>query len=177
MQTVDFQAASLSRSQERHWRWLQANQIYGVQSMLVLEGKLELDRFQQALQQSVQRHEILHTTFVVMPGMELPMQVLGHNIEISCPLISLQYLDASIQQHVLDQQWQDLLQRPFDLEHGPLLHTFLARLNEKQHVLILQMSALCADGSTLKYFSEEVLRLYGMLQQGEALPDSEEVLQ
>jgi hypothetical protein len=112
-----------------------------------------------------------------MPGMELPMQVLGHDIAPSCQLINLQSLTASVQQSMLAQQWEDLLQFSFDLEHGPLLYALLFRLSEEQHVLLLRMSALCADVSTLKYFSEEVLRLYNMRQPDKFLQDDEDILQ
>ncbi|GHO70189.1 hypothetical protein KSC_090810 [Ktedonobacter sp. SOSP1-52] len=174
MQKIDLQAANLSKQQERTWRWLQDNQLYGTQGMFLLEGKLEVDRLQQAIQQGVQRYEILHTTFSVMPGMELPMQVIGHEINVSCPLMNLQSLDASAQQNVLVQQWEDLCHHAFDLEHGPLLYAILFRLDAEHHVLLMRMSALCADTGTLKHFSQDILRLYSMLQQGTSLQDEED---
>ncbi len=177
MQTADLQAASLSKQQERYWRWQQSNQIYGTQAMFQLQGTFEPDTFQQALQQSVQRYEILRTTFSVMPGMELPMQVLGQRIEIRCPLLSLQHLDTAIQQNILEQQWQDLALHSFDLGHGPLLYALLFRLSENHHVLLLRVCTLCADASTLKLLSEEALQRYNVLQQSKTVDIDEDVLQ
>ena len=177
MQTTDLQIASLSKEQLLHWKWQQANQIYGSQARFLLEGTFELERFRQAFCQSAQRHEILCTTFSVMPGMELPMQVLGRCRDISIPFVNLQALELPIQQSVLAQQWQRLLLCPFDLEHGPLLYALLFRLNTAQHVLLLRMSPLCADVSTLKFFVEDVLQDYGALLQDHALSDNEDILQ
>ncbi|GCF08365.1 non-ribosomal peptide synthetase [Dictyobacter arantiisoli] len=177
MQTTDLQAASLSKQQERAWKWLQANQIYGTQGMFLLQGTFELDKFQQALQQSIQQYEILRTTFAVMPGMELPVQILGQHREISCLLTNLQCLETSEQQNALAQQWRNLLHQPFDLEHGPLLYAVLCRLDKEQHVFILRASALCADASTIQYFCEEVLQRYRALLQDNIFQNEEDALQ
>src|SRR5690242_8241027 len=146
------QAAGLSKQQERLWRWLQTGQIYSSQCMIMLEGQFDASLFQQALQQIVEQYEILRTTFSVPSGMDIPMQVVGHRVEISCYTINLQYLDATKAQVTLEEQWQELQQRSFDFEHGPLIDASIFCLAEQQHVFMLRMSALCADMDTLKLF-------------------------
>src|SRR5690349_16405178 len=152
MQTAGLQAANLSKQQERLWKWLQTGQIENTQCMVMLEGEFDPGRFQQALQRIVDKHEILHTTFSTLPGMDMPMQVVGRSKEIPCPIMSLKGLDASAQQNVLAEQWQNLQHQPLGFEHGPLINVLLLRLADQRHALMLRMCALCADASTLKHF-------------------------
>jgi NRPS condensation-like uncharacterized protein len=139
MQTAGLKGARLSPQQLRLWPWLQEQSGYRVQCALEIKGDLELGVLQQALQHVVDRCEILRTTFTHVPGMELPMQTISQQIAISCLLIDIERLNPAAQRPFLEGTWHDLWQRPFDLEHGPLLHAQILRLSSQLHMLILSL--------------------------------------
>ena len=160
MQTVGLKGAQLSPLQSRLWHWLQEKPWYRVQCALEVTGKVKPYVLEQALQRVVDRHEILRTTFTDVSVAGLPLQVINKHVTIACPLINVEQLDVTAQQASLEMHWREILQRPFDIEHGPLLNAELLRLAPQSHVLILSLHALCADASTLKQLSTAILQDY-----------------
>ena len=63
--------------------------------------------------------------------------------------------------------------RPFDLLRGPLLRATLARLHEGEHVLLLTVHHIVADGWSLGILLRELESLYGGYVEGRlpSLPD------
>jgi amino acid adenylation domain-containing protein len=162
MQTIGLKGAHLSQLQSRRWYWLQEQPQRRVQGALAITGELEPGILQQALQQVVDRHEILRTTFTHVPGMELPMQVIGKESKIACPLIDLEQLSPETQKAAQEEYWRELFLRPFDLEHGPLLYAVVLRLSPQSHILIVSLHALCADVVTLKQLGPAILQAYAL---------------
>jgi amino acid adenylation domain-containing protein/non-ribosomal peptide synthase protein (TIGR01720 family) len=108
----------------------------------------------------VARHEILRTTFHRLPGMDLPLQVVG---EAHGPALSEHDLSrvgdgerAEAVEALFRQSWQT----PFDLERPPQLRASLATLSPQERVLLLALPALCADRATLDILVGEVARAY-----------------
>ncbi len=162
MQTIGLKGAHLSPQQSRLWSWLQEQPQRRVQGALAIIGELEPAMLRLALQQVVDRYEILRTTFTHVPGMELPMQVIGKESKIACPLIDLEQLSTEAQKAAQEEYWHELFRRPFDLEHGPLLHTVMLRLSPQSHILIVSLHALCADAATLKQLGPAILQAYAL---------------
>ena len=95
MATTSLKGAHLSLQQNRLWSFQQGNSTYSSQCALLLKGTLDRWVFQQALQQIVERYTLFHTVFSAMPGMDVPIQILGQPIDFVCPIISLEALPAS----------------------------------------------------------------------------------
>jgi amino acid adenylation domain-containing protein/thioester reductase-like protein len=57
--------------------------------------------------------------------------------------------------------------RPFDLENGPLVRVTLVRVAPEEHLLLVTMHHIIADGWSLGLLDDELRALY----RGEALPD------
>src|SRR5258705_6620021 len=53
---------------------------YSVRIVALIEGSLEIERFEKSFEQVVDRQEILRTTFQCLPGMTIPVQVIGERI-------------------------------------------------------------------------------------------------
>src|SRR5579885_55317 len=101
MQTTSLKGANLSPLQERAWLWSQRSNIYHAQCAVWIKGLLQMPAFQQALQEMVDAHEILHTVFYPLPVMELPVQVSAPCVPVSCPVISLEGITAFLQDEIL----------------------------------------------------------------------------
>ena len=89
MQMAGLKGSHLSFQQVRQWSLQGESQGYRAQCTILLEGELDRDRLQMAVQEVVSRHEILRTVFRFVPGMEVPVQVVVAHTEIPWPTINL----------------------------------------------------------------------------------------
>jgi amino acid adenylation domain-containing protein len=169
MQPAALKGFRLSQQQARLWSWQQPDEVYRAVCAVQLEGQLDTKMLRQALQDVVSRHAILRTIFHLVPGMERPMQVVATHAEMYCPVISLEDLGEADQEAQLAERYRAMQEEPFDLAQGPLCRTELIRLCVYEHILLLSLSALCADASTLKYFVAELSQAYQLCLRGEAM--------
>src|SRR6185312_4436031 len=178
MRTTALRGFRLSFQQERLWRWSQENQLYhGSQCAIKLEGPFDPALFHRSLQQVVDQYEILRTTFYTAPGMEQPVQVLGGDSAITCPLVDVSHLDKQQQNEVREEYWHNLQLSLSDLEQGPLLQSVVLRLSAQCHVLLLHVHALIADACTLKLLVLKLLQAYEAYHVGKPLLRDEDELQ
>ncbi|WP_187281041.1 non-ribosomal peptide synthetase [Nonomuraea sp. C10] len=143
-------ALPLSFAQERLWfLWKLApgSTAYNMPVSVRLRGPLDRAALARALSGVVARHEILRTRYVETDGR--PRQV----IDPPAPVELGDGLD-------------DALERPFDLEHGPVLRARLHREPDGAHVLLLVFHHIACDGWSLPVLWDELAALY----QGRELP-------
>jgi amino acid adenylation domain-containing protein len=143
----------LSFAQERLWFLDQldtGSPLYNIPSALRLQGKLDALALKAALNQLVQRHESLRATFSTQ-GRE-PVIVTTADSAIN------------IQLHKSDGDEQTLLtalcNEPFDLTTGPLLRAHLLRISEQEHVLLIVVHHIVADGWSLGVLMRELAAFY-----------------
>src|SRR3954452_10334984 len=102
MQPAALKGFRLSIQQARLWAVQGKSLAYRILCRVRIEGRLDLEIFQQALQKLVARHAILRTQLYCMPGMDMPMQVVANEDTIACPLVSLQNMELSQQENQVD---------------------------------------------------------------------------
>src|SRR5258707_10228527 len=117
MQTAGLKGSHFSLQQKRLWSMLEENTVYCVQCAVFLRGQLDITVFLQALRQMVAQREILRTTFYTMPGMNIPVQVIGHLPDVLCPIVDLQTLDSSMQERARTLLFTQIQSEPFDFLH------------------------------------------------------------
>ncbi|HEX7180735.1 MAG TPA: amino acid adenylation domain-containing protein [Thermoanaerobaculia bacterium] len=152
------QGFRLSPQQRRLW-WLQRGEegsSYRSRCVLRIEGELDRPAFARALEATVARNEILRTAFSLLPGMSIPLQVIG---EPGPPAFEEADL-SGLAPEQRDARLHDLFARPVTAGDGGPLRAALARLGEREHALVLDLPALCADPATLENLTTEVLRAY-----------------
>src|SRR5947207_5285069 len=135
MQPAALKGFRLSQQQARLWSWQQQDQVYRAVCAVQLEGQLDTKVLRQALQDVISRHAILRTIFHLVPGMEMPMQVVATHAEMYCPMISLEDLGEADQAAQLVERYRAMQEEPFDLVQGPLCRTELVRLSVYEHIL------------------------------------------
>jgi amino acid adenylation domain-containing protein len=157
----------LSPQQRRLWLLQQGSLAYHTQCLTLLEGNLNVEALKEAFQKTVDRHEILRTTFHRLPGMRFPVQVIaevgrpaGHYVDMTD--WSPQGQEAKIRG--ISQEEKRL---PFDFERGPLFRFFLFTLSADKHVLLVSLPSLCADSWTLKNLIREISSTYAISLQGQ----------
>jgi amino acid adenylation domain-containing protein len=125
-----------------------------------LEGALDVARLKQAIEKTVERHEILRTLFRRQAGLKLPFQVVTESAQFDWTEIDRDCGDISA---VLAGERA----HPLDYERGPLLRAALCKRSAAEHVLVLTLPAVCADGESMKKLAEAICSAYG----GQELPE------
>lgn len=152
----------LSPQQKRLWLLQQENQSYQAGCAILLQGNLQVEVLQAALQKVISRNEILRTSFHRPKGMKIPIQVIENHSKVCLQELSLgngdfpgieEVFASSIAQS--DSFWQ----------------TQLIKLATNDYVLVISLPALCADRTTLKNLVAEISRCYAACLQGEELLD------
>ncbi|WP_261854730.1 non-ribosomal peptide synthetase [Vibrio spartinae] len=157
------QAIPLSLAQKRLWFLsqmdAQATAAYTVPRSVRLQGKLDVDALQRALDQIVARHAALRTHFARVA--DEPIQV------VKAPSVGfpLTYLDG---EGVMDELAP--LSPTFDLSQGPLIQGQLIRVSEREHWLRIVMHHMITDGWSMGIFNRELAALYTAHCNGQADP-------
>ncbi|BCL80829.1 non-ribosomal peptide synthetase [Ktedonobacteria bacterium brp13] len=162
----------LSIQQARLWSVQHGSQAFRSFYQVSIEGQLDVAAFQQALQKVVVRHSILRSQAYTLPGMDMPMQVVSDAVETVCTFVSLENVDAFRQEDVLAEYTRYIQEVPFDVTQGPLFQCFLLSRSMQEHILLLSLSAFCADAASLKLVIHELARFYTA-----SLEEEEEPLQ
>lgn len=157
-----------SFSQQRLWflNQLEPNTAtYNIARGFCLRGSLDKAALEKSLQEIVQRHETLRTTFDAKDGM--PVQVITPELTVRIPLLDLSDIpEAARQAHALDLVTTEA-RRPFDLQVGPLLRASLYRLSPQNHILLIVIHHIISDGWSTNIFYGELATLYTSAVRGE----------
>ncbi|MEO7970847.1 MAG: condensation domain-containing protein, partial [bacterium] len=112
----------LSFYQQGLWvltQFMPETSLYHVPKAVKLTGTLDVAALKKTLDQLVQRHEALRTTFATTEG--VPMQVVSEQVELALPVVDLSELAAAERELETRRLLRDETRRPFDLAHGPLV--------------------------------------------------------
>ncbi|WP_256578878.1 condensation domain-containing protein, partial [Pseudomonas sp. B24(2017)] len=158
------QPLALSYAQQRQWflwQWAPHSATYNIPAALKLAGALDVAALQQAFGALIERHETLRTTFR-LDG-EQAVQVIHGQLPFELVVEEQAYADeAAVRAWVETEAGQ-----PFDLEQGPLLRALLLRLAADQHVLVLTLHHIVADGWSMPLLVDELVQLYAGYSQGQ----------
>ncbi|HEX3641770.1 MAG TPA: condensation domain-containing protein, partial [Ktedonobacteraceae bacterium] len=160
MSTTTLKGAHLSLQQDRLQFFQQGSRTYRSQCTVFMKGMLNRRVFQQALQQLVEQHTIFQTVFYSPAGMDVPIQVMGHQVAFSFPMINLEEIDGSRQHIVLHTLLTSLQEQAFDLKHGPLFCPVTFHLSAETTLLLISLPALCADVFTLPLLVADLVKRY-----------------
>lgn len=150
-----------SLSQRRLWflNELRApTSAYNVNIGLWLYGPLDVTALQIAIQQVVNRHEILGTTFVLRGG-ELLQLVEPREVVLSLT-------DFSGLEHPYPPAYefaQKEVAEPFDLSTGPLFRVKVLRIRPEEHVLLCTMHHIITDAWSMRVFTKELSAVYAAI--------------
>ncbi|YAF98102.1 MAG: amino acid adenylation domain-containing protein [Nodularia sp. CChRGM 3473] len=173
MQKQQIEGFRLSPQQKHLWLLQQSANAspYRVRYAVLITDNLKIDVLKIALQNVVNQYEILRTTFSFLPGMEIPLQVIIDNYDISLTELNFTDLSWQEQETKIESLLNELNKIPFNLENHPPLQTYIVTLSPKKYILILNLSALIADSSTLKYLIDKISISYSACLQSQDFID------
>jgi amino acid adenylation domain-containing protein len=158
--------------QQKHLWLLQQEEPrrpYCAQCAVLIEGNLDTKILAAALRNVFDRHEILRTTFICLPGMSLPVQVISGGSIPSIDGHDLTGWGAGEQRARIEALFQEASLLPFDFEKGPLARVSLVALSPDKFMLLVTLSSLCADAASLDTLVRELGRAYSASVRGEEL--------
>jgi amino acid adenylation domain-containing protein len=163
------QPLPLSFAQQRLWF---LDQLEGEEAIayneswaLLLEGSLNKTALEQSLQEIVQRHEVLRTTFSMVEGKPMPIIHPFSKSGFNLTVIELQNWPFEEQQREEQRQFRTEAQRPFDLFKGPLFRATLISRAANKHILLLNLHHIIFDGWSQTLFIEELSTCYEAFSQ------------
>ena len=132
------------------------------------EGELDADVAARAFAMIEARHQALRTTFTINEGK--PQQIVQPAADHAMEIIDLSTFPVAQREIELKKVLEQEALHPFDLEHGPVWRTGLARMAERDYVVLVTMHHICSDAISLRILSHEFHTIYAAFLVGES-PD------
>lgn len=164
----------LSRSQQRLWFVSQidpGNPVYNVAIALSLHGELNRSAMEDSLRALIERHESLRTSFHEQEGR--PWSKVAEQIAWKCKMIDLSTLPAPMAAAEARRLALEESRRGFDLTMAPLFRATLFRISNIEHLLLLVIHHIVADGWSLGLIAKDLGAYYaaGVAGQKPALDE------
>lgn len=138
----------------------------------VLKGKINVEAFQDAWRQNIQRHEVLRTS-AHWENLDKPVQVVHK--EVSLPFTFHDWSENSEpeQKAKFEELTNSYGAESLNLTKAPVLRIFLIKLSEDQHMLLWDCHHILVDGWSASIILQDLLTFYDAYCSGEtavALP-------
>ena len=160
-----------SPAQERLWTLQQAVPdlpFFNILYALRVTSPLDAALLERSLDEFVRRHEILRTTIDVAGGRII--QVIAPQLTVPLAVDDLRKLPTSKKEAAAHRLLQAELTHSFDLARGPLIRARIVRLADDEHLLLITMHQIVADGGSLGVMANELAALYEAFSSGKASP-------
>ncbi|HEX9733024.1 MAG TPA: amino acid adenylation domain-containing protein [Thermoanaerobaculia bacterium] len=167
MQHETIEGYPLSPQQRRAWHAATQPPAGRVQCCVLLRGELDRGRLVDALAEVFHRNEILRTAFVLLPGMDLPIQTLVERRSVMIDPHDLRGVAEADRQDALDAFLAQQIGLDLELEVGTTGRVALIDLAGDLHALVMTVSAACCDRLGLR----NVLLAIAAAYAGQAGPE------
>lgn len=163
-----FHEFPLSYSQERLWfmyQWEPDSPAYNIPCLFHIPVELDIHRLKQAVNQLVERHEILRTTYKASG--EETVQVVQPFTPLDLPVYHLDGPER--QQEERNAELEALVSQksaiPFQLESELPIRAYIFKLGQRDHYLLLNIHHIACDGWSLGIIMSEIQEGYIALGQ------------
>ena len=176
MQQEIIQGYRLSPQQKHLWLLQQqdvGNATYRAVSVVTIKGELDSNLLRQSFDQVVAQHEILRTTFRLLQGMTIPVQVIETEGPGAFVTQDFTAFSGSEQAARVEQLIVENTSAGIDYEHLPLLRATLVKQSPTAHQLILTVPALCADVLSLELLVRQIADAYAQSSRSGNASDTE----
>lgn len=151
----------MSVAQERLWfldQLMAGSAFLNISTAISVNTFLDSAVLKRCLDEIVQRHEILRTTFSATDG--VPRQIIEPSREICLEVVDLTRMPAEERQAEATRLAGEEVRRPFDLSRGPLIRTKLLQTGQAEYIFLLVMHHIVADDWSMGVFWRELTKLY-----------------
>ena len=132
---------------------------YSMPQVFRINGELNITALKNSLDDIINRHEVLRTTFREQEGQ--PEQIITPPAPIRLQIDDLQPLPETDREHKAHQLISQEIQQPFNLNiQVPLLRQRLLKLTTTDHILIINIHHIIFDGWSAELFYNELFGNY-----------------
>ena len=169
---------ALSPTQEGIWFDQQikpGNTGYNIPLCVALQEDADIDLINAAINELVEKYEILRTAFVVENAR--PVQVIETGVSMTCIKTDLSHLPPASVGAAADTFISNQAHIPFDLTAAPLFRYGLIKTGAQESRFFMITHHIIQDGTSLLQLVEEILARYTNKKQNRAIPDIQPALQ
>lgn len=158
MQALSIEGFQISPQQKRLWLLQQEtdHQPYRVQCAVLVEGNIEYTILEKAIHNVWAKYEILRTSFPILAEMAVPLQIIGEESSIKFNYYDWHDLDTESQQIKIDSFFEEHNKLYFELEKGFTSQVDVIKKSENQYILLIAISAICADIISLHHLLRDI---------------------
>lgn len=115
-----------------------------------MKGNLDHTRVERVIQQLVQRHELLRTSFEMVYGKVV--QIVHEKVDFRVERLETkeEYIEETLRRFI----------HPFNVHSAPLIKAGIANIREDRHLLLFDMHHMITDGTSMGILIEEFIQLY-----------------
>jgi len=157
--------APLSFAQQRLWFLQQLepeSYVYNIPVALRIEGPLNLAALEESMNKVICRHESLRTSFRTANGQAF--QFINPPFSLHLSPEDIEAATETLREREIVNRANQELRHAFDLTQGPLLRAALLRFSETDHVLLLTLHHIVADGWSIGVLLRDLGAYYGSSQ-------------
>ncbi|MCF2150416.1 Non-ribosomal peptide synthetase [Desmonostoc muscorum LEGE 12446] len=143
--------------------------VYFQQVISTFNGRLDVEYFEKAWQQVIEKHSIFRTGFV-WESLNQPIQIVYRQVEVSVETVDWRELSAIEQQEQLETFLSAQRLISFQFSQAPLMRLHLLQLDGKTYQFVWSFHHLLLDGWSLPLVFQDLLEFYQAISHGEALP-------
>lgn len=151
---------------QQQWLWdnIQRDRVwhFSIGNAVRISGPLDVEILKRSLEEIVRRHESLRTRIVLLDG--TPKQQIDTtcccHLEV-CPLTGNSNIESEAKSLV-----EALIFEPCDLAKGPLFRARVLVLDDRDHILVLALDHLIADGFSLAILLRDLWSVYIQFVRG-----------
>ncbi|RSC93316.1 condensation domain-containing protein [Tenacibaculum singaporense] len=161
----------ISHNQKRIWILNQfegGSVVWNMPVTIKLKGEYSVEIFQEALENIIERHEILRTVFVKKEDGEVYQKVLTSK-EFN---FHLNYLDLKGRDNAIIKAEEYINKDSsltFNLEKGPLLRCSLLRIDNNEYLFYLNIHHIISDGWSLEVLQRDIMAMYKASEKKEVV--------
>ena len=155
----------LSYNQQALWFLYQMNPespVYNISFSIRIRSKLDHDALRKSVQDVINRHPSLRTTFSIQENGQ-PKQCVSAYKKVCYEQVDM----AGLHQDAFDRRMKKDLDTPFDLFQGPVMRTWLYTRNDYDHVFLMTTHHIINDGWSFYKIIEELVCFYSAHLRGE----------
>ncbi|MBZ9636379.1 non-ribosomal peptide synthetase [Clostridium sp. FP1] len=128
---------------------------YNMPGVMMVEGRLNVERLEKSFAELIIRHETLRTSFETIEGKIVQRVNECVNFKLDCfDVDCIEGTDKEIDNIVSD------FVKAFELNKSPLLRVGLIKLKEDKHILMFDMHHIISDGVSMGILTNEFARIY-----------------
>ena len=125
---------------------------------MVVEGDFNREKFYNAIETLIIRHEVLRTNFIEVNG-EIVQKIFEfEDLNFKLQFDEIEELECDINAEI------NKFIMPFDLSHAPLIRVKLIKLKSYKYIIMIDIHHIVSDGISMQIIMDEFQKIYSSKQ-------------